>query len=129
MQVGDVVMGVFQLAVPMEVRVPHTGGQPRMDVIVMAVVVTVAVQVLDRGMGVCVFMPPQEEEHDAQTERPAGGEVPKSEWLVQEDEGERRAEERSARERYLSARRAQVVGRNHVQDDADAVRQAADDQG
>lgn len=117
MQVRPVGMSVHDLRVAVGVAVPHLGSEARVLVKVMAVVVPVAVDVLDLGVRVKVSMLTQDERRDRSDQQHADHRLTQSEGFAQQDERERRAEERSRGEDALSARSAELMGGGDVEPD------------
>jgi hypothetical protein len=92
-QVGEMAMDMCHLAMPVSVGVPCRGGQAGMHVVVMAVVVAMAVDVLQGFVRVFVLVAIEEEQGDADEQEQCCRDMPPEERLSEEREGERRAEE------------------------------------
>ncbi len=128
-KVGPVRMRVYELFVAMPVGVVGGGREIRVCVEVMPVVVPVGVHVLDRLVHVDVLVLAQEECGDGGGEQDGSRHVLPGERLAEQAEGERRADERCAREEGLGPRSPDLVGRADVECDAGAVGEAAHDEG
>lgn len=120
-QVRQVSVAVEDRCVHVRVRVAHVGNEPWVLVVVVAVVMTVAVDVLLRRVCVLVSVLVEHEERHADGEQECRAEVLSAELLAEERERQSRAEERRAREGDLGARGPEMLRRRDVEHDAHAV--------
>lgn len=118
-------MGMRDPAMPMLMGMSRGKANARVRVVVVAVVVAMTVDMLQRFMRVPVLVSVEEEKGDAdEQERSCCGVSPEK-GLSEKSERKRRAEEGRAGESDLSSRRSQMLGGEHVQHDARAVRESA----
>jgi hypothetical protein len=119
--VRPVRMGVLEALVAVRVRVARRGGEPRVRVIVVAVVVGVAVHVDDGLVHVAVRVPAAEQGGEREREERRRRRVLPADRLAEDREGEGGADEGRAREDALRARRAELLGGRDVERDAGPV--------
>jgi hypothetical protein len=95
-QVGKVTMGMRLPSMLMNVRVPRRGGESRMRVVVVAIVVSMTVDVLHGLVRMFVLVLVENEKDDSDSEEQGGPHMLPRELFTQEQEGEARTKEGSA---------------------------------